>query len=255
MGDCSALLCVLLAISDWRSSVDTWHSVGEDLTITTTTTTTMGSASILLLTSLVLLALSSCTLASEEHSTDHHHHPEPRADTTDHRGQHSLQEERETGAAPVGGGAGGALARLGAIPHTTWLAGLSSIAVISLVGLVTVGVIPLLRGPHQDSALQLLVSLAVGTLVGDALMHLLPHALQTGHGDTSVIWKGFTASLTIIAFFVMDRVMEGLGHSHSHGVVDHGGSDEENLTVSTRTSRESTPVSKVSLVFHQTSLD
>ena len=206
----------------------------------------MGSVRLLLTSLVVWLSLLACTLASEDHSTeDHHHHLEDQQDhreTTlltphdDHRDQHSLQ-----GAAAVGGGA-----RLGSIPGTTWLAAFSSIAVISLVGLLTVAIIPMLAGPHQDSALQLLVSLAVGTLVGDALMHLLPHALQTGHGDTSVIWKGFTASLTIIAFFVMDRVMEGLGHSHSHAVGNHGGSDEENLTVSTRTSRESTPVSKVS---------
>ena len=210
----------------------------------------MGSVS-LLLTSLVWLTLLSCTLASEDHSTHHHHHHQDHQEdnTLRHDDQHDdqhddLEEEAEEAVAAAVGQLG---ARLGSIPHTTWLAGFSSIAVISLVGLLTVGIIPMLRGPHQDSALQLLVSLAVGTLVGDALMHLLPHALQTGHGDTSVIWKGFTASLTIIAFFVMDRVMEGLGHSHSHAVGDHSGSDEENLTVSTRTSRESTPVSKVSL--------
>ena len=202
----------------------------------------MGSAEILL-TSLVWLTLSSSTLASESRTTHHHHHHQESTDSSQGHHQDHTREENAL------------VARLGSIPSTTWLAGFSSIAVISLVGLVTVGVIPMLKGRHQDSALQLLVSLAVGTLVGDALMHLLPHALQTGHGSTSIIWKGFTASLTIIAFFVMDRVMEGLGHSHSHAVGDHGGSDEENLTVSTRTSRESTPVSKVSPVFHQTSLD
>ena len=101
------------------------------------------------------------------------------------------------------------------------------------------------QGPHQETALQLLVSLAVGTLVGDALIHLLPHALSTDHGDTGVVWKGFTATLTIIAFFIMDRVLEGLGHGHSHGPVHkHRGNDdddEENLTSSTRTSVDSTP--------------
>ena len=187
----------------------------------------MGSAEILL-TSLVWLTLSSSTLASESRTTHHHHHHQESTDSSQGHHQDHAREENAL------------VARLGSIPSTTWLAGFSSIAVISLVGLVTVGVIPMLKGRHQDSALQLLVSLAVGTLVGDALMHLLPHALQTGHGSTSIIWKGFTASLTIIAFFVMDRVLEGLGHSHSHS-----GSEAENLTVSTRTSRESSPVSKV----------
>ena len=128
--------------------------------------------------------------------------------------------------------------RIAAISGTVWLASLCSVGVISLVGLLSVGAIPLLKGPHQETVLQVLVSLAVGTLVGDALIHLLPHALETGHGDDGVVWKGFVATMTIIAFFVLDRILEAAGHSHSH---THSGSDEENLTVSTSISRESTP--------------
>ena len=84
---------------------------------------------------------------------------------------------------------------------SVWLTSLGSICVISLVGLVAVAAIPLLKGPHQDSLLQLLVSLAIGTLVGDALIHLLPHALESEHGENSVVccWKGFVATMTIIA--------------------------------------------------------
>jgi len=128
--------------------------------------------------------------------------------------------------------------RIAAISGTVWLASLSSVGVISLVGLLAVGAIPLLKGPHQETVLQVLVSLAVGTLVGDALIHLLPHALETGHGDDGVVWKGFVATMTIIAFFVLDRILEAVGHSHSHA---HSGSDEENFTVSTTSSRESSP--------------
>ena len=128
--------------------------------------------------------------------------------------------------------------RIAAIPVTIWLAGLGSVGVISLVGLLAVGAIPLLKGPHQETVLQVLVSLAVGTLVGDALIHLLPHALETGHGDDGVVWKGFVATMTIIAFFVLDRILEAAGHSHAH---KHASSDEENLTVSTNSSRQSTP--------------
>lgn len=128
--------------------------------------------------------------------------------------------------------------RIAAIPVRIWLAGLGSVGVISLVGLLAVGAIPLLKGPHQETVLQVLVSLAVGTLVGDALIHLLPHALETGHGDDGVVWKGFVATMTIIAFFVLDRILEAAGHSHSH---THASSDEENLTVSTNSSRQSTP--------------
>ena len=113
---------------------------------------------------------------------------------------------------------------------------------------MTVAIIPLLKGPHQDTVLQVLVSLAVGTLVGDALIHLLPHALLTDHGDTGVVWKGFAATITILCFYVMDRVLESLGQGHSHAPVEQlsdQSSDVENLTVTTSASRDSSPVSKV----------
>ena len=68
------------------------------------------------------------------------------------------------------------------------------------------------------------------------------------------MWKGFAASVTIIVFWVLDRVLEGAGHGHTHGHAHSSaatsetgsGEDVEKLTVSTRTSRESTPVTKVS---------
>jgi len=102
------------------------------------------------------------------------------------------------------------------IPLSVWLAGIGSVIGISLVGLLAVGVVPLLKGPHQDMLLQLLVSLAVGTLVGDALIHLLPHALETGHGEAGAVWKGFVATMTIIAFYLLDRLLEVAGHYHRH---------------------------------------
>ena len=59
-----------------------------------------------------------------------------------------------------------------------------------------------------------------------------------------MVWKGFTATVVIIAFFVLDRTMAALGHGHSHG-----GHDEEDGSRSeeTRTTRESTPEMKSSL--------
>merc|ERR1719264_2494836 len=134
---------------------------------------------------------------------------------------------------------------LGGIHSSVWLASVGSIVVISLVGLLAVAALPLLRGKHRKAALQLLVSLAVGTLVGDSLIHLIPHAFGAEHGDNSVVWKGFTATVVIIAFFVLDRTMAALGHGHSHG---HGHDEEEGSTSDeTRTTRESTPDMKSSL--------
>ena len=59
---------------------------------------------------------------------------------------------------------------------SVWLIALVSVAVISMLSLVGVVILPLMR--HKSSfnrLLSLLIALGVGTLVGDALMHLLPH--------------------------------------------------------------------------------
>lgn len=76
--------------------------------------------------------------------------------------------------------------------------------------------------------LQFLVALAVGTLAGDALLHLLPHAMTSGHHhhheeSHENMWKGFVAMLGLILFFVMERFIplvhrwrKGKPNKHSH---------------------------------------
>ncbi|CAB0002374.1 unnamed protein product [Nesidiocoris tenuis] len=59
----------------------------------------------------------------------------------------------------------------------TWFYATLSVLLISLCGLLAVAVIPLMQKKIYHGLLQFLVALAVGTLVGDALLHLLPHAM------------------------------------------------------------------------------
>ena len=199
----------------------------------------------IMLCSISVRALEISTEHHHHHSSHHHHHREQTTEILELEEQH---EHEDHGHYHDEDEVHHVESRLAAIPDSTWLASFCSIGVISVVGLMTVAIIPLLKGPHQDTVLQVLVSLAVGTLVGDALIHLLPHALLTDHGDTDVVWKGFAATITILCFYVMDRVLESLGQGHSHAPVEQlsdQSSDVENLTVTTSASRDSSPVSKV----------
>ena len=58
-----------------------------------------------------------------------------------------------------------------------WLASTGSILAISLCGVFGVMVIPIMQKVFYQHLIQFLVALAIGTLAGDALLHLYPHAL------------------------------------------------------------------------------
>lgn len=60
-------------------------------------------------------------------------------------------------------------------PVLVWLWGFVSITIISLLSLLGVVLVPILNQSCFKFLLTFLVALAVGTLSGDALLHLLPH--------------------------------------------------------------------------------
>lgn len=59
-----------------------------------------------------------------------------------------------------------------------WVYATLSILGTSLCGLLGVAVIPFMEKEYYNTILQFLVALAVGTLAGDALLHLLPHVSE-----------------------------------------------------------------------------
>lgn len=63
---------------------------------------------------------------------------------------------------------------------TAWVGGFVSITVISLLSLLGVVLIPLMGRVFFKFLLCFLVALAVGTLSGDAFLHLIPHVSYRG---------------------------------------------------------------------------
>lgn len=90
-----------------------------------------------------------------------------------------------------------------------WVYASASVLGVSLVGLLGVLVIPCMDKHFYQHVIQFLVALAVGTLAGDALLHLLPHSMMTfvseADGHASMTWKGLIAVLGIIFFFATER--------------------------------------------------
>ena len=56
-----------------------------------------------------------------------------------------------------------------------WAYGFVAITVVSLASLCIIAVIPCLEKSFYQRIMGYLVALAVGTLAGDALLHLIPH--------------------------------------------------------------------------------
>lgn len=107
-----------------------------------------------------------------------------------------------------------------------WGAAIGSIFLIGACGIFGVLVVPIMNRKFYQHAVQFLISLAVGTLTGDALLHLLPHAIMGGahkhdHGGEGnsaeqamhkrSIWIGFVASVSIIGFFLFEKIVNILG--------------------------------------------
>lgn len=101
-----------------------------------------------------------------------------------------------------------------------WLCAVASVIIVSLCGLLGVAVIPFMEHKFYQQMLQFLVALAIGTLCGDALLHLLPHAIAGEHDDDEtehhsehdhhsedMVLKGLVAVLGIILFFFTEKFL------------------------------------------------
>ncbi|XP_056289105.1 zinc transporter ZIP10 isoform X2 [Pseudoliparis swirei] len=110
-----------------------------------------------------------------------------------------------------------------------WLWGFVSISIISLLSLLGVVLVPILKQSYFKFLLTFLVALAVGTLTGDALLHLLPHSQEPhdhgAHGATEEVdlitkfdgvWKGLTALTGIYFLFIIEHCIGMFKHYRDH---------------------------------------
>uniref|UniRef100_A0A3B4GG09 Zinc transporter ZIP6 n=1 Tax=Pundamilia nyererei TaxID=303518 RepID=A0A3B4GG09_9CICH len=105
---------------------------------------------------------------------------------------------------------------------TAWVGGFLSITIISLLSLLGVVLIPLMNKVFFKFLLSFLVALAVGTLSGDAFLHLIPHVTMTGHHhhdddaamtgheheeNLDAVWKGLTALSGVYFMFLIEHFL------------------------------------------------
>ncbi|XP_028396491.1 zinc transporter ZIP6-like [Dendronephthya gigantea] len=124
--------------------------------------------------------------------------------------------------------------------HTSkyvWLYGFVSVLLISLLSLAGIAVIPTMKGNMYKKIIIVLVGLAIGTLTGDALFHLIPHAAgfhasSHGHGDghdsehtgddKAFLWKFLVVASGVYGFFLFETFthlfLSSSGHGHSHNI-------------------------------------
>ncbi|KPP60735.1 zinc transporter ZIP6-like, partial [Scleropages formosus] len=109
---------------------------------------------------------------------------------------------------------------------SAWVGGVVSITIISLLSLLGVILIPLMNRIFFKFLLSFLVALAVGTLSGDAFLHLIPHS-QGGHhhhhrvanesefhsdhdngeANLDAVWKGLTALGGVYFMFLIEHFL------------------------------------------------
>ncbi|XP_073236160.1 metal cation symporter ZIP14-like [Porites lutea] len=115
-----------------------------------------------------------------------------------------------------------------------WGYGIAAVTIISLTSVAGVATIPFLGKKMYKKIMAMLVALGVGTLAGDSLLHLLPHAFglhqheENAEGDSHAdhseekgfIWKALVVLLSIYGYFLFETLMH-LCLKSKFG--DHGG--------------------------------
>lgn len=85
----------------------------------------------------------------------------------------------------------------------------ASVAVVSILSLTGILLLSF-KEVFFRKCIPLFISMAVGALLGDAFIHLIPEALESGSSSTGI---GLLVIVGILLFFILERVL----HWHHHG--------------------------------------
>ncbi|KAL5281624.1 SLC39A7 family protein [Megaselia abdita] len=157
------------------------------------------------------------------HSEDHHHHHGPEHL---HKEQHHHSTKKSSDPLDM---------------KTVWLHSMGSTLLISAAPYVLLYIIPLDNTEAMRPRLKVLLAFASGGLLGDAFLHLIPHAThphthngdddhdhhhhsedEHGHSHSHDMSVGLYVLAGIIAFLTVEKIVrllkggDGHGHSHSH---------------------------------------
>lgn len=88
---------------------------------------------------------------------------------------------------------------------------IGSVVAVSLVSLAGIFVLSL-REQSLKKILHILVALAAGALLGDAIIHLIPEALE----EMAALSFSAAALSGMLAFFILEKVLRWHHHHHAH---------------------------------------
>src|SRR3989344_5690581 len=92
---------------------------------------------------------------------------------------------------------------------TTYLYAFSGVIIVSLISLIGVFLLSI-REEFLKKYISFFVSLAVGALLGDAFIHIIPEALEI---SSNTALTGSLIIIGILAFFIVEKFL----HWHHHG--------------------------------------
>ncbi|KAI3382901.1 hypothetical protein SNEBB_001248 [Seison nebaliae] len=88
-----------------------------------------------------------------------------------------------------------------------WGIGLLMVTIINLCSLVGALLYPLMKTKIYYLFHLTLIGLAIGSLSGTALLHLLPKAYKVSEKNFHFVWKGSTAVVGIYMFYTLERLI------------------------------------------------